>query len=95
MRAFLLSALAVGLSLLPLQAEPLIPASTALTSSAGIVEAAVAAAPVVTSSPDNLALRTFALLAGVLLMVIAGYMAFGPRPRHIFAPIPVDTPDKE
>lgn len=82
MRVLLSIALLVGLQLPMLMADvPSANASSMLGSAGKLVEASMATAPSVSASSENLALRVFALLVGILLLGVAAFMAFGQKQR--------------
>ena len=94
MRVLLAIALVIGLCL-PVLLADLQPSAKSVIGSAGssLVEASVATTPVVSGSTENLGLRAFAMLAGILLLVISAYLAFGRKPRP--APVPVKISNRE
>jgi hypothetical protein len=83
MRVLLFIALLTGLCLPVLLADIQPSATTIMGTGAGLVEASMATATTVAASPENFALRVFSMLVGVLLLLVATYLAFGPRPKQM------------
>lgn len=92
MRVLLFIALMTGLCLPVLLADIQPSANTVIGSGGSLVEASMATASTVAASSENFALRMFALLMGVMLLLIAAYLAFGRRPKLV--PIKVSTKEK-
>ena len=91
MRVLLFIALMTGLCLPVLFADIQPSAATVIGSGTSLVEASMATASAVGASSENLALRMFSMLIGVLLLLIAAFLAFG-RPQK---PVPVKVKTKE
>jgi O-antigen ligase len=87
MRVLVSIALLIGLNL-PLLLADFQPTTSTVIGSAGssLVDASFAV-PSMSTSPENFALRVFAMLTGIFLMGVSAYMAFGRRQRTVPAKI--------
>jgi len=92
MRAVLSIILLLGVSAPFVLAELDPSAKPALSATTSLVDVSMAATPVL-AAPDNLVMRDVAMGLGIMCLALAGYMAFGPKPRP--AAVKVAPPTRE